>query len=282
MKGWVKIYRDLQEWEWYTKPEMVHLYIYLLLSVNHSAAKWQGTTIKRGQMVTSVAQLAQKTGLSVQTTRTCLNRLKSTNEITIETTKLYTIITICNYSRYIDKEPKSNEQSNKETNKQPTKRQQSANKRLTTNKNDKNDIYIHTQYISLVETLSQAHANTCECVTKMAEMAKVVYTRAHSGEDVEAERVYKQMGVCGRGFVWLWVNYSELLSLFDNSCTFDDFKKLHEKYEVEDIKRVVAAMANKLPQSGTRLGSFKTTFDQWASTDYKIAEKRKLGNPLYN
>lgn len=281
MKGWVKIYRDLQEWEWYTRPEMAHLYIHLLLSANHTAVKWQGITIKRGQVVTSVAQLAQKTGLSIQTTRTCLNRLKSTNEITVESTKTYTVISICNYSRYIDKESTSNKQTNKESNKAPTKRQQSANKALTTNKNDKNDIYIHTQYISLVDTLSRARANTRECVAQMSEMAKVMYERATSGEDDEAKKVYEQMSVCGRGFVWLWVNYSELLSLFDNSCTFDDFRKLNEKYEVEDVKRVINAMANKLPQSGSRLGSFRTTFEQWASTDYQIAEKRRLGNPRY-
>ena len=116
MKGWVRLYRDLQEWEWYTKSEMVHLYIHLLLSANHTPAKWQGVTIKCGQVVTSVAQLAQKTGLSVQTTRTCLARLKSTNEITIETTKQYTLITICNYSRYIDKASTNNKQSNRTDN----------------------------------------------------------------------------------------------------------------------------------------------------------------------
>lgn len=281
MKGWVRLYRDLQEWEWYTKSEMVHLYIHLLLSANHTPAKWQGVTIKCGQVVTSVAQLAQKTGLSVQTTRTCLARLKSTNEITIETTNQYTLITICNYSRYIDKAQKNNKQSNKVTNKQPTKRQQTANKRLTTNKNEENNIYIHTQYINLVKTLAQARANTRECVQQMGEIAKELTMRIRLGDE-EAVNGYAKFTLCDKGFLWVWSTHHELLSLFDNSCTYQDFAELHKKYEAEDIKRVVAAMANKLPQSDTRLGSFKTTFDQWASTDFKIAEKRKLGNPLYN
>lgn len=282
MKGWVRLYRDLQEWEWYTKSEMVHLYIHLLLSANHTPAKWQGVTIKCGQVVTSVAQLAQKTGLSVQTTRTCLARLKSTNEITIETTKQYTLITICNYSRYIDKASTNNKQSNKGANKQPTKRQQTANKQLTTNKNEENNIYIHTQYISLVKTLAQARANTRECVQQMGEIAKEMDARLRMNEDEEAKSIYAKFSVCDKGFLWLWVHYYDLLALFDNSCTYQDFVGLSKRYEVEDVKRVVGAMANKLPQSGTRLGSFKTTFDQWASTDFKIAEKRKLGNPLYN
>ena len=281
MKGWVKIYRELQEWEWYTKPEMVHLYIHLLLSANHTTVKWQGSTIKRGQFVTSVAQLAKNTGLSVQSVRTCLNRLKSTNEIAIETTKMYTLITICNYGRYIGNESNSNKASNKASNKQPTKQKQSANKRLTTNKNDKNDIYTHTQYNYLVNTLAQARANTLECVQQMGEMAKELTTRIRLGDE-EAVNGYAKFTLCDKGFLWIWTYHYELLSLFDNSCTYEDFVEIHKKYEAEDVKRVVAAMANKLPQSGTRLGSFKTTFGQWASADYKIAEKRKLGNPLYN
>ena len=281
MKGWVRLYRDLQEWEWYTKSEMVHLYIHLLLSANHTPAKWQGVTIKCGQVVTSVAQLAQKTGLSVQTTRTCINRLKSTNEITVKTTKQYTLITICNYSRYIDKEPKSSKQTNKHSNKQLTNSQQTNNKQLTTNKNEENNIYTHTEYINLVKILAQARANTRECVQQMGEIAKELTMRIRLGDE-EAVNGYAKFTLCDKGFLWLWSNHHELLSLFDNSCTYQDFAELHKKYEAEDIKRVVAAMANKLPQSGTRLGSFKTTFDQWASTDFKIAEKRKLGNPLYN
>jgi hypothetical protein len=51
---------------------------------------------------------------------------------------------------------------------------------------------------------------------------------------------------------------------------------------MDDFKRVVGAMANKLPMDGTRLGSFETTFGIWASQDYQIQEKKRLGNPKYN
>jgi hypothetical protein len=52
-------------------------------------------------------------------------------------------------------------------------------------------------------------------------------------------------------------------------------------YEVEDVKRVVEAMANKIPQSGGMLGSFVTTFKQWAMLDHRIKQKAELGNPRY-
>lgn len=279
MKGWVKIYRELQEWEWYTKPEMVHLYIHLLLSANHTTVKWQGSTIKRGQLVTSVAQLAKNTGLSVQSVRTCLNRLKSTNEIAIETTKMYTLITICKYGRYIGNESNSNKASNKASNKQPTKQKQSVNKRLTTNKNDKNDIYTHTQYNYLVETITRERADTRESVQRMVALAGELKRRRMENEE---DRVaYQALSNIERGFLIFWGNHPHLMEMFDSSLNYSDFVWINDRYEVSDIQRVIEAMSNKLPIKEKRLGSFLATFKQWAVSDYQIAEKKRLGNAKY-
>lgn len=279
MKGWVKIYRELQEWEWYTKPEMVHLYIHLLLSANHTTVKWQGSTIKRGQLVTSGAQLAKNTGLSVQSVRTCLNRLKSTNEIAIETTKMYTLITICNYGRYIGNESDSNKASNKAPNKRLTKQKQSANKQLTTNKNDKNDIYTHTQYNYLVETITRERADTRESVQRMVALAGELKRRRMENEE---DRVaYQALSNIERGFLIFWGNHPHLMEMFDTSLSYTTFQWMNERYEVSDIQRVIEAMANKLPIERKRLGSFLATFKQWAVSDYQIAEKKRLGNAKY-
>lgn len=279
MKGWIKIYRELQEWEWYTKPEMVHLYIHLLLSANHTTVKWQGSTIKRGQLVTSVAQLAKNTGLSVQSVRTCLARLKSTSEITIETTKAYTLITICNYGRYIEKDSESNKASNKASNKQPTKQKQSANKRLTTNKNDKNDIDTHTQYNYLVETITRERADTRESVQRMVALAGELKRRRMESEE---DRVtYQALPNIVRGFLIFWGDHPHLMEMFDTSLSYTTFQWMNERYEVSDVQRVIEAMANKLPIKEKRLGSFLATFKQWAVSDYQIAEKRRLGNAKY-
>lgn len=279
MKGWVKIYRELQEWEWYTKPEMVHLYIHLLLSANHTTVKWQGVTVKRGQLVTSISQLSKNTGLSVQSIRTCLARLKSTSEITIETTKAYTLITICNYGRYIEKDSESNKASNKASNKQPTKQKQSANKRLTTNKNDKNDIYIHTQYNYLVETIMRERADTRVSVQRIASIAdELMLRRADNAEDGAA---FQALTNVQRGYLIIWSRYPQLMAIFDSSLNYSDFVWINDRYEVSDIQRVVEAMANKLPIKRKRLGSFLATFKQWAVSDYQIAEKKRLGNAKY-
>lgn len=139
MEGWVLLHRRFLEWEWFGKPEMVQLFMYLLLSANHTDKKWCGVRVKRGQLVTSVAKIASDTGLSVQAVRTGIKRLKLTNEITSKSTNAYTIITICNYGKYQDDVPESNKQNNKPSNKRLTNEQQTANKRLTTNNNDNND-----------------------------------------------------------------------------------------------------------------------------------------------
>lgn len=100
MERWVRLYQKFQEWEWYTKSEMVHLFIHLLLTANVSDKRVKGVIIKRGQTMTSLKKLMDETGISGQTVRTCLDRLERTNEIEQKTNNQYRIITITNYDKY--------------------------------------------------------------------------------------------------------------------------------------------------------------------------------------
>lgn len=101
MKGWIKIHRNLINWEWFDYPEMLKLWLYLLMMANtDDGYKWHGIALERGQLVTSLPELEKKTGFTVQQIRTCLKRLCSTGEITVESTNKYRIITICNYRDY--------------------------------------------------------------------------------------------------------------------------------------------------------------------------------------
>jgi hypothetical protein len=134
MNGWIKLHRKFMKWEWYDKSNMVHLFLHLLLEANHDTEKWHGIQIERGQVLTGRKQLSQKTGISEQCIRTCLDRLKSTNEITIQSTKQYSVITINNYDRYQSYEKDNNQQINQEINFQSTNDQPTTNQQLTTNK----------------------------------------------------------------------------------------------------------------------------------------------------
>ncbi len=122
-------------WEWYGNANVVRVFLHLLMLANHKPNQWEGINVERGQTIRSYGHLATALSLSVQQIRTALNKLKSTNEITVETTNRFTMITISNYSTYHDTE----KESNKRNNKQITNEQQTNNKQITTNKNEKNE-----------------------------------------------------------------------------------------------------------------------------------------------
>lgn len=142
--GWVALHRQFTQWEWFDKPEMVQLFIYLLISATHEEMQWRGMTIKRGQIVTSLDKIKAATGLSTSKIRTCLERLKLTNEIASETTNQYRVLTICNYDKYQSVGEACDKQNDKQiANKSQANRKQIAsaisynnnNNNITTEKN---------------------------------------------------------------------------------------------------------------------------------------------------
>ena len=128
MDGWVKLYRRFLNWQWFSRPEMVQIFIYILLSASHKDHVWQCVDIRRGEFPTSVDALVRATGLTTQQVRTCLTRLERTGEIVRKSTNKYTIISVCNFDDYqIDED--ADQQSN---NNQITNNQQSNNNQITT------------------------------------------------------------------------------------------------------------------------------------------------------
>jgi len=150
MASWIKLFRELLQWEWFEKAEMVHLFIYLLLKASCEDKQWQGILVKRGQLITSNASLSRDLKLSAQQVRTCIKRLISTGEITYQATNRYAIITICNYDRYQENKSANNEQSNEQPNTLPTSNQRAINEQSTTSKEIKN---IRNEEISISEDI---------------------------------------------------------------------------------------------------------------------------------
>ena len=130
-EGWVSLHRRFLEWEWYDDINVMKLFIHCLLRANHKENKWRGVLIPKGSFLTGRKQLAIETKLSEQQIRTALNKLKSTNEITIKSTNLYSLISINNWNTY--------QINNHQDTKRATKEQPTDNQRITTNNNDNND-----------------------------------------------------------------------------------------------------------------------------------------------
>jgi len=100
MSGWIKIHRQILDWEWYSDNNAFRVFMHLILKANHKDKRFKGMELKAGSVVTSRDILAIETGLSVRQIRTALDKLKSTNEVTIKTSSQGTIIEVVNYIKY--------------------------------------------------------------------------------------------------------------------------------------------------------------------------------------
>lgn len=96
----IKLYEKMTEWEWYDDVATCRVFVHLLLTANWKDTSWHGIKIKRGQRIISFRGLAEETNLSERQVRTAIAHLKSTHEITQQSTHHYTTITIENYSSY--------------------------------------------------------------------------------------------------------------------------------------------------------------------------------------
>jgi hypothetical protein len=135
MDGWVSIHRKITQWQWYSDANTARVFIHLLIMANHTDGFYQGYPVKRSQRVTSPDKLAIELGLSRQKVRTALDKLVSTNEITIKATTKFSVITIEKYDFYQQEQKTlTNKTTSKSTNKQP-----SNNHQITTNNNDNNE-----------------------------------------------------------------------------------------------------------------------------------------------
>lgn len=99
-KRWIKLHDKFLEWGWFSDPQMVQIFILLLLNAAYKPTMWRGVLIERGQVPVGRKSLSKTLNTSERTVRTLINRLKATNEVTTKATNKYTIITICNYEAY--------------------------------------------------------------------------------------------------------------------------------------------------------------------------------------
>ena len=138
----------------------------------------------------------------------------------------------------------------------------------------------HTDCNYLVKFFERARAmRTREDAPELERCARLAAEQCTEREDVRT--MHDRLSRAERGYLWLWSSHGTLQRCFAKPCTPRDFVEIDRGYEVEDVKRVVEAMANKIPQSGGMLGSFATTFKQWAMLDHRIKQKADLGNPRY-
>lgn len=152
-EGFIKIYRQLLEWEWYTDVNTKVLFLHCLLKANYKTKKYQKNTVKKGSFVTSLESLSKETGLTIQQTRTALNHLISTGEITSKSSNKNRIITVVNYDKYQEDNKQSNKQltGKQQTKQQTTNKQSTSNQQATNNSRRKKEVYVSPTEIHIRE-----------------------------------------------------------------------------------------------------------------------------------
>lgn len=96
----IKLYDKILKWEWYKNINTKVLFLHLLLKANYKDLSFEGHTIYRGQLVTSLASLSAEIGLSVKQIRGSLDHLISTGEVASSSFPRYRVITIIHYDDY--------------------------------------------------------------------------------------------------------------------------------------------------------------------------------------
>ena len=167
--GWIKLHRQLLEWEWYDDTNTKCLFLHCLLRANHSDAEWRGHNIKRGQFLTSVDTLTRETGLSVSQIRTSLKKLISTNEIASKSQARSTVITVLSYDSHQD--------SDKQDSKLMTMKSQADDNEIATDKNViikecKNDKELVNDRFAEFWDLYGKKTDSSKCKTKFARLSK--------------------------------------------------------------------------------------------------------------
>ena len=128
---WVKLHRNIVDWEWFDDKNALKLLIYLNVKVNIVDKQWKGITVNRGSLVTGKYSITEDLGISVQQYRTALKKLVQSGEIVKKATNAYTILTLTKWEKM---------QHDQQTdNKRITNEQQTDNKRIYPTKESKED-----------------------------------------------------------------------------------------------------------------------------------------------
>lgn len=98
--SWIKLPRLFMNWQWYQNTNMVHLYLYLLLNANIENKLYFGISIQRGECLVSLSTLSRDTGISRDSLKRYLKKLKDTKEISYKKLSKGRIIVLLDFDKF--------------------------------------------------------------------------------------------------------------------------------------------------------------------------------------
>jgi hypothetical protein len=251
--------------------------------------------LSRGEIYASQRQLAQRWGWSASTVNRYLTRLASgiSPRIVVGTRRIsvlvdetlpetlpetpdetpVNVIKLVNYERY-------------------NRTAITVDETLPETLPETPDETIINKYIELREDKSHTHitdlikffvgacdAHTRERCQELEGAAAEIFSQCKKNSQALDE--YRNLDGVTKGLIWLWGRFPHLQQAFVQPMNRWELEEIRSRYEQDDIERILEQMANKLDMK-KRYYSASLTFKEWASRDYVIEGKRRLGNSRYN
>jgi hypothetical protein len=103
-RGYVKLWRRSLEGGWLSNPKLWVFWCYCLIKASHKPVKsligYQEVNLLPGQFIFGRKKCSKELGISEKSVRTCLQALKSANNVAIKAANKFSIITIINWDIY--------------------------------------------------------------------------------------------------------------------------------------------------------------------------------------
>ena len=149
MEGSISLPRSILNRGWGNNPIIFYVFVNLVMRANWKDEEWQGIVIRRGELVTSVRNLAHELRITDNQVKYALCCLQKDKQIFIKSTNKFSNITICDYDSYQHSQ-KTNSQTvlqatsktevnnriNKESNKEEKKETNVSKEKAVVKKND--------------------------------------------------------------------------------------------------------------------------------------------------
>jgi hypothetical protein len=137
-RGYIKLWRKIVDWDWFSDANTLQLFLYLLCRANHKTSHYHGTQINKGDVVFGRLQAAKDLHSTERQIRTGISHLKSTGEIAIKTTNKFSIITLINFNKYHDETELIDQQNVQQNAGKTTSNRPATDQQPTTSKELKN------------------------------------------------------------------------------------------------------------------------------------------------
>jgi len=98
--GYVKLHRKLLDWEWVGDPNVLSVFVQILIRVNREPKHWRGIDIPAGAFLTSRDRLAESCGLTEKQVRRALDVLEKGQTISRVRAGLGLLISLQKWEEY--------------------------------------------------------------------------------------------------------------------------------------------------------------------------------------